>query len=232
MRCGKTRTRRTTSRSRCAARPRPPAKWLRGAGRPPYPHRVLALTTSPARAAQGLPKLRQEVARYMSQTVGIPRTADDVLIGPGSKELLFLLQLVNHGELLLPNPSWVSYAPQVRHHHRHRHQPRRARAPLTPRRYPRAHPGRAGSHRIRARAGQDHRPQHPLAGNVDAEWVDAAAGGAAAALGGQRGGGGHFAHPRPQLALQPHGPGPHARRSQGANGKKEGGGCPVHAAAP
>lgn len=54
------------------------------------------------------------MASYISEHVGVTRTADDVLIGPGSKELLFLLQLVFHGELLLPNPSWVSYAPQVR----------------------------------------------------------------------------------------------------------------------
>jgi aspartate aminotransferase len=44
---------------------------------------------------------------------GIARTADDVLIGPGSKELLFILQLCFYGDLLVPSPSWVSYAPQA-----------------------------------------------------------------------------------------------------------------------
>lgn len=36
------------------------------------------------------------------------------VIGPGSKELLFLTQLVYSGELLLPQGSWVSYQPQAR----------------------------------------------------------------------------------------------------------------------
>jgi aspartate aminotransferase len=37
-----------------------------------------------------------------------------VLIGPGSKELLFLVQLTYYGDLVIPAPSWVSYAPQAR----------------------------------------------------------------------------------------------------------------------
>jgi aspartate aminotransferase len=37
-----------------------------------------------------------------------------VLVGPGSKELIFLTQLAYAGELLVPSPSWVSYAPQAR----------------------------------------------------------------------------------------------------------------------
>ena len=34
-------------------------------------------------------------------------------VRPGSKELLFLIQLCYYGELLLPNPSWLSYQPQA-----------------------------------------------------------------------------------------------------------------------
>ena len=39
--------------------------------------------------------------------------ADHVLVGPGTKELMFLLQLVYYGDLVIPSPSWVSYAPQA-----------------------------------------------------------------------------------------------------------------------
>ncbi len=39
--------------------------------------------------------------------------AFDVFIAPGSKALLFGLQLAIPGDLLLPVPSWVSYAPQA-----------------------------------------------------------------------------------------------------------------------
>lgn len=63
---------------------------------------------------QGLGALREAVVSYHRRRHGIARDAEDVIVGPGSKELMFLLQLVYAGELLLPSPSWVSYAPQAR----------------------------------------------------------------------------------------------------------------------
>ena len=62
---------------------------------------------------QGLPALRQAVAEYMQRTQRLPANADDVLIGPGSKELLFLLQLSFYGDIIVPSPCWVSYTPQA-----------------------------------------------------------------------------------------------------------------------
>lgn len=62
---------------------------------------------------RGLRQLREAVAEYHRRTDGIDFTEDDVLIGPGSKELMFLLQLVYYGDLVIPTPSWVSYAPQA-----------------------------------------------------------------------------------------------------------------------
>lgn len=62
---------------------------------------------------RGLWELRRAVAHYTERTAGIDRTADDVLIGPGSKELMFLLQLSFYGDLVIPTPAWVSYAPQA-----------------------------------------------------------------------------------------------------------------------
>lgn len=62
---------------------------------------------------RGLPALREAVANYHAERLGLDCTEADVIVGPGSKELIFLLQMVHHGELLLPNPSWVSYAPQA-----------------------------------------------------------------------------------------------------------------------
>jgi aspartate aminotransferase len=63
---------------------------------------------------RGLRELRDAVAAYHKRTDGLERTGDDVLIGPGSKELMFLLQLVYYGDLVIPTPAWVSYAPQAR----------------------------------------------------------------------------------------------------------------------
>jgi aspartate aminotransferase len=62
---------------------------------------------------KGLPQLREAVAGYHGCMQCIRYTADDVLIGPGSKELMFLLQFVYYGDLVIPTPSWVSYAPQA-----------------------------------------------------------------------------------------------------------------------
>ncbi|NLX05863.1 MAG: aminotransferase class I/II-fold pyridoxal phosphate-dependent enzyme [Phycisphaerae bacterium] len=70
---------------------------------------------------KGLSQLRQAVADYHRQAQGIDCSADDVLIGPGSKELMFLVQLVYYGDLVIPVPSWVSYAPQAHIIGRHVH---------------------------------------------------------------------------------------------------------------
>ncbi|MCH8507015.1 MAG: aminotransferase class I/II-fold pyridoxal phosphate-dependent enzyme [Ectothiorhodospiraceae bacterium] len=62
---------------------------------------------------RGLRVLREAVADFHRRTQGVEFSADDVLIGPGSKELMFILQLVYYGDLVIPTPSWVSYAPQA-----------------------------------------------------------------------------------------------------------------------
>lgn len=62
---------------------------------------------------RGLRELRDAVADFNRRRQGIDCSGQDVLIGPGSKELMFLLQLVYYGDLVIPTPSWVSYAPQA-----------------------------------------------------------------------------------------------------------------------
>ena len=61
----------------------------------------------------GLYELRDCIAKYHTNKNKVRYNADDVLIGPGSKELLFQCQMVFDGITLLPSPSWVSYAPQA-----------------------------------------------------------------------------------------------------------------------
>jgi len=63
---------------------------------------------------QGLPELRQAVAEFHRKKDLVDILPENVIIGPGSKELLFLLQMVFDGEVIIPSPSWVSYLPQAK----------------------------------------------------------------------------------------------------------------------
>jgi len=91
-----------------------------GLGQSPFPVPKVVVDELRSNAFQkdylevkGLKPLREAVAEYHSRRNNIECSADNVLIGPGSKELMFLLQFVYYGELVIPTPSWVSYAPQA-----------------------------------------------------------------------------------------------------------------------
>ena len=62
---------------------------------------------------QGLEELRLAIANYLNKNYSNNFKADDIVIGPGTKELMLLTHLVFNGEILLPAPSWVSYQPQA-----------------------------------------------------------------------------------------------------------------------
>ena len=62
---------------------------------------------------QGLEDLRVSIANYISKKKGYKYLSSNIIVGPGSKELMFLLQILFEGEIILPAPSWVSYAPQA-----------------------------------------------------------------------------------------------------------------------
>ena len=62
---------------------------------------------------QGLEELRESIAQYISKKKNYKYLNSNIVVGPGSKELMFLLQILFEGEILLPAPSWVSYAPQA-----------------------------------------------------------------------------------------------------------------------
>ena len=62
---------------------------------------------------QGLEELRTAIANYLNKNNNNNFDKEDILIGPGTKELMFLTQIAFSGEILLPAPSWVSYQPQA-----------------------------------------------------------------------------------------------------------------------
>ncbi len=64
-------------------------------------------------AMQGLSELREAVAKYTLKKKNYSYKSENIIIGPGSKELMFLLNVIFDGEIILPVPSWVSYLPQA-----------------------------------------------------------------------------------------------------------------------
>ena len=62
---------------------------------------------------QGLEELRSAIASYLKKNNNNDFEKEDIVIGPGTKELMLLTQIIFQGEVLLPAPSWVSYQPQA-----------------------------------------------------------------------------------------------------------------------
>ena len=62
---------------------------------------------------QGLPKLRENISRYLFKRTGAKYSKENILITPGSKEAMLLIHVTFNGEIITPAPSWVSYEPQA-----------------------------------------------------------------------------------------------------------------------
>ena len=60
----------------------------------------------------GLLSLRKSIHKTLLQKKLNHFSVDSVFVGPGTKQLMFLLQLAFDGDIILPAPSWVSYEPQ------------------------------------------------------------------------------------------------------------------------
>lgn len=64
--------------------------------------------------ADGLKDLISAVKDYYTPLLGKDIIEKyDVMIAPGSKLILYALQMAVEGDLVMPTPSWVSYAPQA-----------------------------------------------------------------------------------------------------------------------
>lgn len=92
-----------------------------GLGQSPFPVPVHVRESLARNAHQkdylpvkGLPALREAIVNWVKRTEGLDYAVDNIVVGPGTKELMFLVQLVYYGDLVIPSPSWVSYAPQAR----------------------------------------------------------------------------------------------------------------------
>ena len=61
----------------------------------------------------GLPQLRGQIANFYRRKFQLEVDASQVIVGSGSKSLLFAAIQALVGDLLLPSPSWVSYDKQA-----------------------------------------------------------------------------------------------------------------------
>lgn len=101
------------------ARQRPVVRF--GFGQSPFPvperlHRALSQHAHQKAYApvQGLPELRDAVAAFHREEDGVDWQPERVLIGPGSKLLIYTaLAALRRARVLLTGPSWVSYEPQA-----------------------------------------------------------------------------------------------------------------------
>ena len=91
-----------------------------GFGQSPFPvpeSVVLALKNNAEKHTylpmQGLEELRLAIANNLNKNNNNNFNQEDIVIGPGTKELMLLTQIIFKGDVLLPAPSWVSYQPQA-----------------------------------------------------------------------------------------------------------------------
>ncbi len=92
-----------------------------GLGQSPFPVPAPVVSALQANAGEkdylpvkGLVALREALVEHHRRSFGIDCSRENIIVGPGSKELMFILQLVYDGEILIPMPAWVSYLPQAR----------------------------------------------------------------------------------------------------------------------
>lgn len=92
-----------------------------GFGQSPFPvpqHIVSAMAESAHRkeymAVQGYAPLREAVCQFHAKHEARSWSSDDIIVGTGSKILIYcVMASFLQADVLLPGPSWVSYAPQA-----------------------------------------------------------------------------------------------------------------------
>lgn len=66
----------------------------------------------------GIPELRDALANFHKRYDNLQIDSSQIIVGPGTKELIFLLLTVFKGDVLVVSPSWTTYKPQAQlaHH--------------------------------------------------------------------------------------------------------------------
>ncbi len=64
--------------------------------------------------SEGIYELREAVAGFNARHFGLDSNPERIVIGPGTKGIFFLLFSIISGDVIIPVPSWIGYAPQAR----------------------------------------------------------------------------------------------------------------------
>ncbi|WP_298668554.1 pyridoxal phosphate-dependent aminotransferase [uncultured Methanofollis sp.] len=64
--------------------------------------------------AAGVPELRDAVAEYYEEHFRVHAGPEQVIVGNGTEEILYILFTVLDAEVVIPSPSWAGYAPILR----------------------------------------------------------------------------------------------------------------------
>ncbi|KAL9988820.1 hypothetical protein ACROYT_G003308 [Oculina patagonica] len=89
-------------------------------GQSPFPvmeSAVAALTQNAEKNAYlpvaGILELRKAICEFHREFDGLDVKPDNVIVGPGSKELIFLLLSVFNGDVFVLSPTWTTFKPQA-----------------------------------------------------------------------------------------------------------------------
>ncbi len=92
-----------------------------GFGQAPFPVHPLLLEALGDNAGAnlyehvaGVAGLRQQALAYFANAFGVDPDRYDLVVAPGSKLILYALQMAVEGDVIVPVPSWVSYVPQAK----------------------------------------------------------------------------------------------------------------------
>ncbi len=64
--------------------------------------------------AEGIFELREAAADFNARYFNLEANPERVIVGPGTKGIFFLLFSIISGDVIIPVPSWIGYAPQAR----------------------------------------------------------------------------------------------------------------------
>ena len=64
-------------------------------------------------AAEGIPELREAIAGFNKRHFGLDVEPSRIVVGAGTKDLIFSLFTIITGDVIIPSPSWIGYYPQL-----------------------------------------------------------------------------------------------------------------------